>query len=116
MRLLPLLPPPAPRNCRAPSAAKHCCEPTSSSTSGSGLHNADEDLTRSSGPLRHAPAGSSLAMPAAALLLPLVFPDAAAAAAAGHSPSCTTMYWACVGLGTVGVLTTLLFTSRFLMS
>lgn len=56
-----------------------------------------------------------LAAAAFALLLPLADPAAAAAAesAGGHTSS---MYWTCVGIGAAGTLTTLLFTSRFLMS
>lgn len=62
---------------------------------------------------------------AAALLLPLTCPGAASAAndaltallaMHGTGLACDRAYWLCVGLGTTAVLTTLLFTSRFVMS
>lgn len=55
---------------------------------------------------------------AAALLLPALYPSAAAAAAAAELPrlAADSPYLACLGLGTAGVITTLLLTSRFLLS
>lgn len=70
---------------------------------------------------------ATAAAAAAAFLLPLAQPQAAAAAATAaaaallpaHGPAGVASeqaYWWCIGLGAAGVVTTLLFTSRFLMS
>ena len=49
------------------------------------------------------------------LLLPLLLPSAADAATALHLPE-VSGYWMALGLGGAGVATTLLLTSRFLVS
>lgn len=73
----------------------------------------------------HGPSLAAGSAAAAALLLPLAHPEAAAAvsdalaamtAVPGTGLACDRAYWLCVGLGSTAVLTTLLFTSRFLMS
>lgn len=56
-------------------------------------------------------AGSASGM---ALLLPLLHP--AAAEAAGSAPAHLSGYATCFALGALGIITTLLLTSRFLMS
>lgn len=61
--------------------------------------------------------GTAAAVSAAALLLPLVHPEGAAAAAAAlPTEHIQNMYWMSIGMGSLGVVTTLLLTSRFLMS
>jgi hypothetical protein len=49
-------------------------------------------------------------------VLPLADPAAALAGEHASSLAHSSMYWTCMGLGSATVVTTLLLTSRFLMS
>ncbi|KAL4420058.1 hypothetical protein ABPG77_007497 [Micractinium sp. CCAP 211/92] len=110
----------APRRCLPPPVQargnnEHCQGSSNSSSSSS---RDDPSTGRSSMPgLPGLVAGGAAA---AALLLPLVHPEAAAASAAlgAHATGLASdrAYWLCMGVGTTAVVTTLLFTSRFLMS
>jgi hypothetical protein len=72
---------------------------------------------RQTGAAKSSSSPSSGALGAAgalALLLPLA--DPSSALASDHGAVGGSMYWACVGLGALAVVSTLLCTSRFLLS